>query len=43
MRDTVVSLIENDVSLNVREVAMRTLELLDSDVTETSDVVRYER
>ena len=43
MRDTVTSLIENDVSLNVREVAMRTLELLDSDVTETSDVVRYER
>ena len=43
MRDTVTSLIENDVSLNVREVAMRTLELLDSDVTETSDGVRYER
>jgi hypothetical protein len=43
MRDTVASLIENDVSLNVREVAMRTLELLDSDVTEASEVVRHER
>ena len=43
LRDTVVSLIETDVSLTVREAAMRTLDLLESGVTETSEVVRHAR
>ena len=43
LRDTVMSLIETDVSLSVREAAMRTLDLLESDVTETSEVVRHAR
>lgn len=43
LRDTVVSLIETDVSLSVREAAMRTLDLLESGVTETSEVVRHAR